>query len=357
MNFDNLQHIKTIDPDGMIDHINAMPDHIAQTWERAQSLRLPDSFAAIDRIVICGMGGSAIGGELVSAAIADTCPVPVAVNRDYTLPAFAQGRNTLVVACSHSGGTEETRAAFAEAGARGTQRMVICTGGALKAEAEAAAVRVWTYDYNSQPRAALGFSLALLLTLMDKLGFTQGMAGQVAEAVDEMRSQGAKFRAETLTSDNAAKALTEQLQGHIPAVYGAGMMVPVARRWMTQFNENSKTWAEFAMMPELNHNAVVGIEHPEGLAGKVAVVMLRSSYDSKRIAQRFDETRKLLKQRAGIAVYELWGSGQSRLAQMLTALQYGDYVSYYLAIAVKTNPTPVDAIAMLKENLSKLAGA
>ncbi|MBN1284714.1 MAG: bifunctional phosphoglucose/phosphomannose isomerase [Anaerolineae bacterium] len=356
MSFDNLEHMKSIDPAGMIDHINAMPGHIETTWARAQTLPLPDSFASVERIVICGMGGSAIGGELAAAAIEDTCPVPITVNRDYDLPAYAQDAKTLVIACSHSGGTEETRAAFAQAGARGAQRMVICTGGALLADAEAAGVTVWTYDFKGQPRAALGFSLTLLLALLSRLGYVEEMAGPVGEAVALMREQVTAFRAETHSETNPAKQIAARQVGRIPVVYGAGMMAPVARRWMTQFNENSKHWAAFAVMPELNHNAVVGIDHPDSLSEKVSVVMLRSTYDSVRIIQRFSETQRLLDTRAGIKSEVVSGRGDSRLAQMLTVLQCGDYVSYYLAIANRADPTPVEAIAMLKERLGKLEG-
>lgn len=354
MNLDDLEYIKSVDPAGMLAHINKMSDHIETTWARAQTLPIPDSFRSVTQIIVCGMGGSAIGGELAAALIADTCPVPIIVNRDYDLPAYVKGQETLVIACSHSGNTEETRSAFAQAGERGTHRMAICTGGALLNDAQNAGVTVWTYVFDGQPRAALGFSLTLLLTLFSRLSFVKNMAEQINEAIPLMSEQVNTFRAETHTESNPAKQLAESLSGRIPVIYGAGMMTPVARRWMTQFNENSKNWASFAMMPELNHNAVVGIDNPDDLSETVGVIMLRSTHDSARIIQRFNETQNLLEARADIDTEIVSGRGESRLAQMLTVLQFGDYVSYYLAIINQADPMPVEAIAMLKERLGKM---
>ncbi|MCZ7543068.1 MAG: SIS domain-containing protein [Anaerolineae bacterium] len=216
MNLDDLPRFKALDPQDMIGHINAMPDHIERTWSRAQALPLPNRFAQADKVVICGMGGSAIGGELVAFALADQSRAPIMVNRGYDLPAFATGEDTLVVACSHSGDTEETLAAFAQAGARGAQRMAICTGGALRAQADEAGVVTWTYDYASQPRAALGFSLTLLLALAHRLGLARDLDAAVAEAVAVMRGQTAQYRPETPTGANPAKQLAAALFGRIP---------------------------------------------------------------------------------------------------------------------------------------------
>ena len=357
MNLDDPKRYSAYDPERMIDHINAMPDHIEHTWARAQALPLPNAFADVDKIVICGLGGSAIGGELVAAAVADQCRVPIIVNRDYRLPAYAVGSGTLVIACSHSGNTEETLSAFNAAGERRTQRMVICAGGALLEQASDADVVAWTYDYRAQPRASLGFGLALLLALISRLGLAPDINGDIAEAASVMRDMTAPLRPETPRDSNPAKRLAEALYGRVPVVYGAGIMAPVARRWKTQFNENSKAWAHFELMPELNHNAVVGIYQPDRLSDKVGVVMLRSSFDSARMAQRFAETRNLL-QGPGVAVpvETVHGQGQSRLAQMLSALRYGDYVSYYLAIAGGHDPTPVAPIDLLKQKLGAFSG-
>lgn len=357
MNLDDLQRTKQLDADHMIDHIHAMPDHIESTWARAQTLPLPNTFAQIDKMVICGMGGSAIGGELAAAAIADQCRVPIAVSRGYDLPAYATGEGTLVVACSHSGNTEETLAAFALAEARGVQRMAICTGGALRDRAQRAGVVTWTYDYAAQPRAALGFSLALLLALMSRLGLARDLGNDVAEAAAIMRVMTDSLRPETPAVQNPAKQLAGALLGYIPVVYGAGIMASVARRWKTQFNENSKAWAHFEVMPELNHNAVVGLTLPAGLKDKVRVVMLRSAFDSPRVAQRFEETAKLYQQPGvEIGVETVRAQGQSRLAQMLSALRLGDYVSFYLAMAGGVDPTPIGPIALLKEKLGAFGG-
>jgi glucose/mannose-6-phosphate isomerase len=196
----------------------------------------------------------------------------------------------------------------------------------------------------------------MVLGLLNRLGFAPDLETQVNEAVDLMRAGVEKLRAEVPTSDNPAKKLTGQLNGHMPVTFGAGIMEPVARRWMTQFNENSKTWAQALTLPELNHNAVVGIDYPAGLPEQFAVVMLRSAHDSDRVATRYEVTEGILKERGGITVETVWGSGESRLAQMLSAIQLGDYVSFYTAIAYGADPTPIEAINLLKSKLGAFGG-
>jgi glucose/mannose-6-phosphate isomerase len=302
------------------------------------------------------MGGSAIGGEMAAFAVADRAPLPIISNRAYDLPAFAAGVRTLVIGSSHSGNTEETLTAFGLAHERGCKLLAITTGGKLKALAEEAGIPAWTYSYDSQPRAAMGFGLAMVLGLLNRLGFAPGLEAQVNEAVNLMRAGVEKLGAEIPASDNSAKALTGRLNGHMPVTFGAGIMEPVARRWMTQFNENSKTWAQALALPELNHNAVVGIDNPAGLAKQFAVVMLRSAHDSERVATRYEVTEEILKDRAGIAVETVWGSGESRLAQMLSMVQLGDYVSFYTAMAYGADPTPIEAINLLKSKLGAFGG-
>jgi glucose/mannose-6-phosphate isomerase len=352
MDLDDLDLLRQVDTQDMIGHINALPDQLRAAWAYAKALDLPAALSRVWRVVVCGMGGSAIGGELLAAVGADECQVPIIVHRAYDLPACVSGADTLVIAISHSGNTEETLAAFESAQARGARLLAITTGGQLAEAAHRAGATLWAYGYDSQPRAALGYIYGLLLAAASRLGLMADKAGDVLEAARVMRQQAEAVRPESPVARNSAKRLAGQLVGRIPVIYGAGLLAPVARRWKTQLNENGKQWAHFEVLPELNHNAVCGIMFPaEVLMSKIFVLHLLSPlYDGPRIARRHQATRQLLMQE-GINTDVIEAHGQSRLAQQMTALHFGDYVSFYVAMANRVDPTPITPIDILKESL------
>jgi glucose/mannose-6-phosphate isomerase len=360
MELDAHENFAKIDAEGMLSHALNLPQTCVDAWELAQQLypqfdliqRTSKAGAGLEQIVIVAMGGSAIGGDLASALVLDECPCPILIRRGYHLPAFARGHRTLVIACSHSGNTEETLSAFSQARERDTSLLAISTGGELARMAAEWDVPIAQYDYPSQPRAALGFPLMLLVNLLCQLGLISDKSADVAEAVDIMRALQAEIGPEIPVTANPAKQLAGLLAERLPVVYGAGLTEPIARRWKTQFNENAKCWAFFEAMPELNHNAVVGFEGSERIRDWGTVIFLRSSYDSPRIATRWRVTRELLL-REGVGNEQVTACGQSRLAQMLSLIHYGDLVSVYLAFLTNVDPTPIGPIAYLKEELAK----
>jgi glucose/mannose-6-phosphate isomerase len=178
MNLDDVDQFKRNDPQNMLGHIDGLPDQIEAAWALGQSAEIRDSFAQAELIVICGMGGSAIGGSLLAALAAPECRAPIVVNRDYDLPAFAAGPKCLVIGSSFSGGTEETLAAFEAAAARNTQLLAITRGGRLAEMARGFGAPVWTFSYESQPRAGVGYGFMLPLVLLCRLGFLAGRTNQ-----------------------------------------------------------------------------------------------------------------------------------------------------------------------------------
>jgi len=351
MNLDDPQSFRALDPEDMLGYITALPDQLEAAWQRAHSLPLPETFRHVRQIVLNGMGGSAIGGDLLAALIADRCPIPILVNRDYVLPAFAAGPETLVIASSKSGGTEETLYAFDQALERGVQLLAIATGGALIERARAAGVTCWDFTIACQPRAALGWSFGLLIGLADRLGLAVGLDAEIEEAVELLRQGNDTYGADVPLAENPAKRLAGQFCGRVGVFYGGGILAPVARRWKAQFNENAKSWAEFDALPEMNHNGTVGTEFPAAVMDKWMVIFLRSAYDHPRVHLRHDLTRRLLMTQ-GINTDTVTALGETRLAQMLSVTQYGDYASYYLAMMNGVDPTPVPQIDLLKEGLA-----
>jgi len=349
---DDLRALRRLDPDDMLGRIAELPQQCRDAWALGQAFDLPADYGAAGQVVIAGMGGSAIGGALLAGLVADEATVPISIVRSYTLPACV-GPDALVVGCSYSGNTEETLSAFQQARERGARLLAITRGGQLGQLARSWGVPALTFDYVSQPRAALGYSLVLLLGVLEQLGFFGPKEADLAEAVDVMEALQGETGPQVPTGENPAKALAHRLHGRLVVVYGAGFMEPVANRWKTQINENSKAWATFEGMPELNHNSIVGYEHPRELRDRLAVVMLTSALDHPRTAIRFQVTRELLEER-GIACEVVTARGRSRLAQMLSTIHLGDYVSFYLAALNGADPTPVEVINVLKRRLAEV---
>ncbi len=347
---DDPQLFKQYDPEGMLTHIHQMPQLCQEAWQRAMNFDLPQDYAGVDRVVILGMGGSAIGGGLVADLALSEAKLPIIVRRDYELPAFTDAR-TLVIGSSYSGNTEETLAAFEQALKTKAKKLVITTGGELKTLAEEKKIPIFSFDYKAQPRAALPYSVIPILCFLQRLGFIAEKSKDVTEGVSVLQQLLLEIKEDVPQPHNLAKQLAIRVYNHLPVVYGAGITSEVARRWKTQFNENSKAWAFYEVFPELDHNAVVGYQFPKELAAGIVVVMLRSTSFAERIKLRYQITCQLL-ERAGVSYQIVNGQGKQPLSQIMSLVLFGDYTSSYLAMLYKTNPTPVKAIDFLKKKLA-----
>lgn len=320
----------------------------------ASEFKLPRDYSDINKVVILGMGGSAIGGDLVSNLVVSEAKLPIVVHRDYDLPAFVDDK-TLVIASSYSGTTEETVSSFELAMGTMAKKLVITTGGKLKDLADRANIPVFTFDYKAQPRAALPFSFLPILAFLQRLGFVSDKSTSVTETVQVLRKLSKGIGKEIPLSHNSAKQLAINLHSHAAVIYGWGILAEVAHRWKTQLNENSKAWAFYEVFPELNHNAVVGYQSPPELASKIVVILLRSPSLPQRIKLRYYTTCQLLDQ-AGVGYQLVDGEGASPLAHMMSLVLFGDYVTCYLAMLYGIDPTPVAPIDYLKERLAQLRG-
>lgn len=343
-------HIAALDPKGMFEAIQAFPEHFRDGWLRAADLEPPHRAADLRQVVLVGMGGSAIGGDLVRTFVRDRAPVPFSVVRDYQLPASV-GEGSLVIASSYSGGTEETLAAFDDARGRGAAVYVVTSGGELADLAGQNELPHVIIPGGMQPRAALGYSLGAVLRIADKLGLCSVSEAEFAEALDVARA-----RAEALSDTNANEALSlaQELEGKVAVVYtGPGLMEAVGVRWRNQIHENAKQLAFGNAFAELNHNEIMGWEAaPEEVRRAFHVVVLRDPGDPPQIARRIGVTRGLLGDRSA-GWTELSPRGEGRLARMLSMIQLGDFVSFYLAMLVGVNPTPVETIQALKRTLAE----
>jgi len=351
INLDNPQVYKQYDPQDMLTHIHNVPELCRQAWQMAAPFALPPDYSRINKVVVLGMGGSAIGGDLVASLVAAEANIPVFVQRGYDLPAFVDDE-TLIIASSYSGMTEETLSAFRQALNTNSKKLVITTGGKIKELAQEKSVPVFIFSYKAQPRAALPFSFLPILNFLQRLGFVSYKSADFSEMVDVLEQLSNEINESIPFSQNRAKQLAQELYGKLAVIYGAGITTEVAHRWKTQINENSKAWSFHEAFSELNHNAVVGYQFPPELASKIQVVMLQSSHLPPPILRRYRITSQIL-EKANVNFSLIEGSGKSPLAQIMNLVLFGDYVSYYLAILNKTDPTPVETIDFLKGELSK----
>jgi glucose/mannose-6-phosphate isomerase len=342
--------IKRIDTSDMLGKVRELPRQLALARRVAGAVQLDARHRDVDAVLVLGMGGSAIGAELVAGIAGDRLRVPLLIHRDYGLPAWANER-TLVIAASHSGDTVETLSGAAEARRRGWPLVVASTGGALGRQAESDGTPYLRYEQPGQPRAAIGFGLGLVHELLVQAGLLvdpdpYGPAVEALEGMLERNAPGVE------TDANPAKQLAWAIFGRIPVIFGAGALSSVAHRWKTQMNENAKAWAMVEPMPEANHNAIEGTLNPRELSDALYVVEIREPGEPEHIAARYRVVEELLGERAtNRSVY--WADGASALARTLDAMAMGDLVSVYLAILYQTDPTPVTLLAMLKERLAR----
>lgn len=351
MELDHHAKFNDLDPQGMLAQIDGLPAQLEQAWSLARSQPLP-AWGDIRQVVVAGMGGSAIGADLLAAYVHPACRVPVYVHRNYGLPSWARGPHTLVVASSHSGNTEETLSAFEQAGLYGCQRMAVTRGGKLAEIAVRENVPLWQFTHSGPPRAAVGFSFGLLLGLFTRLGLLPDPEEELVQAAQAMRRQQQSLQASTPVVSNPAKRMAGQLLGRFVVMFGADVLEPVARRWKGQICEVAKAGAAFEVLPEADHNTLAGVVNPEEVLIKVFALFLRApSYHSRNLL-RTNLTKKgfMLE---GINTDFIDATGNSSLAHQWTALHFGDYTAYYLAMAYGVDPTPVEAIENLKIEMNR----
>ena len=349
MDLNQYQDFKKLDSQNMLAEMNGLPEQLEKAWKEAESFPLPD-FSQVKGVLIAGMGGSAIGASLLKAYAAPLATLPIEVHRDYGLPAWASGPETLVILSSHSGNTEETLTAFDTALAQGCNTLTICTGGKLAQKTKESESDLWVFNHKGQPRAAVGYSFCLILNIFTRLGFIPDPLKEIKDAVSEMKKQRQLLIPELPDHQNAAKRQAGQLIGRWVSVFGADLLAPVARRWKGQVSEIAKAWGQYEDIPEANHNTLAGIVNPEEVLTKTMALFLQADSNHPRNIRRIELTKKNFMVE-GISTDLIQARGKTRLAQMWTLVQFGDYMSYYLAMAYGVDPTPVAAIENLKREL------
>jgi len=344
---------RDVDSLGMIERLVGLPAQLNDAWTLIQGLSLPSGHKDAANVVICGMGGSAIGGDLVRSLAERECRVPVAVLRGYDLPAYVDKRS-LVVLASFSGATEETLSACDQALAVGARVVAITTGGELADRAAASKFPLVQFAFPGTPREAIGYSMLLNLGVLTRLGYLADRTTEVGAAIQTLEQMIATIGPEVPAEMNPAKRLAQRLYGKTGLIYAGGILAEVARRWKGELNENAKHWSFFEQLPELNHNAVLGYQFPTDVAQRTLVVMLSSSLNHPQIRLRERITTELLA-RWGVSPELVLARGESTLEHILSTVYTGDFVSYYLAMINDVDPNEMETLSFLKLRLAQEA--
>lgn len=349
---DNETIYERHDPQGMRKFISDLPKQIETAWREMKKMVIPTHYLSAKNIVVLGMGGSSIAAELVKYYISNKSKISLEVLRDYLLPKYVDS-NSLVIAVSYSGNTEETLTAFTTASSRGAKLIAISSGGQLESLTHKFLCPYFKINYNSPPRASTGYSLMPLLYILAKLKFIDLKDEEIDQIVNDLKDFQKKIDINVPTRQNEAKQMAEKLKGCLVISTGSGILAPVSLRFKTQLNENSKSFSSHEAMPEICHNFLQGLDLPQKIRDKIMVVLLKSRFDHPRNVLRFQGIGDIFRKK-GIKyqIIELDSKG-SELAEILYYLHFVDYVSLYLAMLEGIDPNPYEMIIYLKKFLEE----
>jgi glucose/mannose-6-phosphate isomerase len=325
------------------------PEHYKQAAELARKLSF--DYSKPDTIIVAGMGGSGIGGDLLKDWARESIQVPIEVCKEYSLPASAN-KKTLVLIVSYSGETEETLNALLDAVKRKCMIISISSGGKLHEFSEKLGFPHLLVPAGMAPRATLPYLFLPLLAAMEKIGLAKNVDDEISETIRVLEEVSRSNSPHNPTVENPSKQLACNILGTVPAIYGHGLYRTVAQRMKTQINENAKNPAKWETFPELDHNEIVGWEEASEYSECFSAILIRDREESPEIRQRIETTKELMSRNIK-KIYEIKSSGKSSLARIASVTCTGDFTSVYLAILRGIDPTPVKTITLLKNKLEQ----
>jgi glucose/mannose-6-phosphate isomerase len=346
---DEIDKMKALDKGNMINFC------VDSAKLYGESAKLANKIKAIypkpDNIIVAGMGGSGIGGDLLKDWARTKTSIPIEVNREYKLPQYA-GKKTLTLITSYSGDTEESLGAFLDALKRNCMIFCLSSGGVLLENAERLKVPYLRVPGGMPPRVALPYLFVPLLIYLEKTGLAAGASEELTEALKLLEKISKDNSPEKPAKENFSKTLASNIGQKSPIVYGFGFYRSVALRFKQQFNENSKVSAKWEVFSELNHNEIESWEIPDELSKWFSLIFIRDKEEPTEIRSRIQITKELVN-KSGLEVFEVPTQGKGSLAKMLSTVCIGDFTSVYLAFLRGVDPTPVKTINYLKDTLKQ----
>ena len=322
--------------------LEGFPEQIKEAYDIPVSIRLKGKPSMI---IICGMGGSSISGQILESYMKiEKLAIPLINVSSYDIPAYADA-NSLFLINSYSGNTEETISCLRQAMKISGNIIIIASGGKLIEMAESARLPFIMIPKGLQPRNAIAYLFFPLMKILEENNLIDSQATNVKNLINALKKN-------SRTYDDTAKELAEKISERIPIVFSSDILYPVAYRWKSEFNENSKTLSFCNRLPELDHNEILGFLNTKALKAGLHIIILKDEYDHKRIIKRMLITKKLIKEvNAEVTFTEINIKGPDALTRIFTTIHLGDLISYYLAMIYATDPTPVEIIERLKKEM------
>lgn len=350
---DNLKLIQELDKSNMLESVNALPKQIKHAWKIVNKIAVPDEYQSVNKIIICGMGGSSLGGHVIRSLFADQLKVPIFLRRDYYLPNWVDEK-TLVVLSSYSGNTEEVISCAEQTLKRKLKTLGISSNGKLAQLAEKNNFPLYQiepqYNQCGQPRMAIGYSVFGQVALFSKAGLLNIQESNIDKLVDFLEENKKNYWQNTDTAANIAKKTAGKIKGKVINFVASQHLRGAIHVWNNQTNENSKNFSNFFFIPEMNHHLMEGLKYPETNKKILAFLFINSSHYSDRIKKRFELTQDVVNKNK-IETIKINLNGKDKVEDAFQLIQLGGYVSFYLSILNSLNPAPIPWVDYFKNKL------
>ncbi len=350
-----LESPLALDPQNMLASLGMLPDQIEHAWKGVSTLALPDAYRGLPKIAVFGMGGSALGADVIQHLYSDSLSASVTIVNDYRAPGLV-GPDTLAILSSYSGTTEEVLAASERVLASGAKVIGMSVGKELAALAEQHSFPFYRFDptFNpcGQPRIAVGYSVIGQMAFLSRLGYLPLEEPEVLEVVAFLRTLVAEqYGPSVAEASNAAKRVARLLVEKMPALVASEHLVGTMHVGRNQLHENAKHFAVMLPLPEMNHHAMEGLEFP-GFAHETLFLLFRSALYGARNQKRYDVLATILKKQ-GIVHEDVAVPGSTRLQQAFAMMLFSGYTSFYVAMLHGIDPSPIPWVDLFKKELAQ----
>ena len=354
INLDSRSDVESLDKGKIADSIRLLPKQFSQAWNEMQKVDLPNGLGIVQNVVICGMGGSGLGGRIVDSLVFDRARVSIEVFNEYKLPNYAN-KNTLVILYSYSGDTEETLSAASLALERSTKIFGITTGGKLSDFLKENNLPSYIFDpkFNpsGQPRMGLGYAIASIISILSKGAFIR-LGDESDQIVRTAEKYIEEYDIENPKEKNIAKSLAQKIKSKIPIIFASEHLVGISHAFANQINENAKTFSAIFDIPEANHHLLEGLKFPTDARKLLTFIFIESNLYTKEVLKRYPITRDVL-EKQGYTSYTYVTSSENKIEEIFEVLVLGSYISFYLAMLEGIDPGPIPTVDFFKEKLAK----
>lgn len=355
MNLDNQKLYKKLDPGKVAESIESLVLQMKQVLEQANLIKLPPEYGRVTQVVVNGMGGSNIGVGLVKAALSDRLKVPITITPGYQVPASVD-KDTLYLISSYSGNTEEPLSVFNEVKKRGVKILGIAEEGDNKLARLMKENNILGYTFkpdnnpSGQPRLGLGYSVLGVAMLLSRAGLVEIKTAEVEKIIANLELWGRGFSRNQPVEANPAKQIALKLHGKIPVIVGAEFLVGNLNVLRNQFNETSKNFAAYLELPDMNHFALESLINPKSNKDNLVFILFNSALYHPRVEKRLALTKQIIeKNKIGCLEYKLRGG--DKLEQTFEMLQFGCWLTYYLAMLNNVDPVKIPWVEWFKKEL------